>query len=360
MKSVLTAVAVAIQAGLPVALRGKPGVGKTSMIEAIARELNLHLEVVIGSLREPTDLAGLPIVQSDGTVHLAPPKWAVNATESKTGALVLLDELTTASPSVQAAMLRVIRERVVGDLQMNKAVRIVAAYNDARDCGGYELELPMRSRLLHINVSADPDVFIDGILNGWNPPIVQLDQQKVPEARSANARLVAGFLRVRPSLVEAIPTEYSSGGYPCPRTWEMVIDALTASDQSGVDEEEVRFILVSGCIGEGYANEFLAWTTALDLPDPKEILRQPEKLREHLAMQRPDRTFVILATAVDVAIEIDKPAAWQAGIKVLAVAVDEGYGDIVAFLGRKMVQARPSNASLPPEMSRITQFITSI
>jgi hypothetical protein len=359
LKSVFTAVAVAIQAGLPVALRGKPGVGKTSMIEAIARELELHLEVVIGSLREPTDLAGLPIVKSDGTVHLAPPRWAVNATESSTGALVLLDELTTASPSVQAAMLRVIRERVVGDLQMNKAVRIVAAYNDARDCGGYELELPMRSRLLHINVSADSDVFIEGIVNGWTPPVVHLDQQRIPDTRSANARLVAGFLRVRPSLVEATPTEYSSGGYPCPRTWEMVIDALTASDQAGVDEE-VKFILVAGCIGEGYANEFLAWTTALDLPDPKEILRQPEKLKEHLAMQRPDRTFVILATIVEVAIEIDKPAAWQAGIKVLAVAVDEGYGDIVAFLGRKMVHARPNNASLPPEMSRISQFINSI
>ena len=79
MNPVSIAVSVAIQAGLPVALRGKPGVGKTSMIEGIARDLNLHLEVVIGSLREPTDLAGLPIVGDDNTVHLSPPRWAVNA-----------------------------------------------------------------------------------------------------------------------------------------------------------------------------------------------------------------------------------------------------------------------------------------
>ena len=175
MNPVSIAVSVAIQAGLPVALRGKPGVGKTSMIEGIARDLNLHLEVVIGSLREPTDLAGLPIVGDDNTVHLSPPRWAVNAASAPNGSLVLLDELTTASPSVQAAMLRVIRERVVGELEMGDSVCIVAAYNDARDCGGYELELPMRSRLLHINVSADADEFIDGLVNGWHSPAIKAE-----------------------------------------------------------------------------------------------------------------------------------------------------------------------------------------
>ena len=54
MNPVSIAVSVAIQAGLPVALRGKPGVGKTSMIEGIARDLNLHLEVVIGSVINPS------------------------------------------------------------------------------------------------------------------------------------------------------------------------------------------------------------------------------------------------------------------------------------------------------------------
>jgi len=177
--------------------------------------------------------------------------------------------------------------------------------------------------------------------------------------RMANAQLIAGYLKVRPTLVEATPTEYSSGGYPCPRTWEMAVDALTAADCAEVDEE-VRFILIAGCIGEAAATEFLAWSTALDLPDPKDILRHPEKLKEHLSLQRPDRTFVILAAVVDAAIFIKKDAAWQAGIKVLAAAVDEGYGDIVAFLGRKLVDARPEGVALPAEMSRIASFLRSV
>ena len=139
----------------------------------------------------------------------------------------------------------------------------------------------------------------------------------------------------------------------------MVVDALTAADCAEVDEE-VRYILVAGCIGEAAATEFLAWSAALDLPDPKDILRHPEKLKEHLSLQRPDRTFLILSSVVNAAIDIKVNAAWQAGIKVLAVAVDEGYGDIVAFLGRRLVDARPDGVALPAEMSRIASFLRSV
>jgi hypothetical protein len=45
---------------------------------------------------------------------------------------------------------------------------------------------------------------------------------------------------------------------------------------------------------------------------------------------------------------------------VLAAAVDEGYGDIVAFLGRKLVEARPDGVALPAEMSRIASFLRSV
>ena len=63
---------------------------------------------------------------------------------------------------------------------------------------------------------------------------------------------------------------------------------------------------------------------------------------------------------VDTAIDIKVNAAWQAGVKVLAAAVDEGYGDIVAFLGRKLVEARPDGVALPVEMSRIASFLRSV
>lgn len=353
-----SALRIAVEAGLPVALRGRPGVGKTSMAETVARELGLHLEVVVGSLREPTDLAGLPVVSTDGTVRLAAPAWAQRAADAEGGALVLLDELTTASPAVQAAMLRVIRERVVGELSMGPNVRIVGAYNDARDCGGFELELPMRSRLLHLSVGADLDSFVDGLVNGWSSPVVG-GPATGRATRGANSRLVAGFLRARPSLLEDVPQHSSTGGYPCPRTWEMAVDALTAADSSGL-VDEVRYVLVAGCIGSGAASEFLAWCDALDLPDPREILRSPALLAQHLSTKRPDRSYVVLSSVVDCAGASVDAATWSALVDVLASTVKAGYGDLVGVHARRVVAMRPAKTPLPASFSLVAGMVGAL
>ncbi len=66
------ALAVSVTAGVPVLLWGSPGTGKTSVVRALGESLGWPVEVVVGSIREPTDFAGLPVVV-DGGVRLAPP-----------------------------------------------------------------------------------------------------------------------------------------------------------------------------------------------------------------------------------------------------------------------------------------------
>ena len=124
---VTEALAVSVQAGVPVLLWGSPGTGKTSVVRALGEALGWPTEVVIGSIREPADFAGLPVV-IDGCVQMAPPLWARRLAAAGYG-LLFLDELTTAPPAVQAAMLRVVLERVVGDLALPEGVRVVAAAN---------------------------------------------------------------------------------------------------------------------------------------------------------------------------------------------------------------------------------------
>src|SRR5918911_3498866 len=121
----MEALAVAVSARVPVLLWGSPGTGKTSAVSALGHALGWPVEVVIGSIREPSDFAGLPVV-IDGAVRLAPPVWAQRLCEAERG-LLFLDELTTAPPAVQAAMLRVVLERVVGDVRLPAAGGRVAA-----------------------------------------------------------------------------------------------------------------------------------------------------------------------------------------------------------------------------------------
>ena len=123
----LTVMRAAGRAGVAVLLWGKPGIGKSSLLQALADAEGIPMETVIASLREPADFAGLPVVQDTG-VELAAPAWAVRLAGADDGYL-FLDELTTAPPAVQAAALRVVLDRVVGDLTLPRGVRIVAAAN---------------------------------------------------------------------------------------------------------------------------------------------------------------------------------------------------------------------------------------
>jgi Cdc6-like AAA superfamily ATPase len=71
----VSALSIAVQAGTPVLAWGPPGVGKTAVITAVAESLNMALEVVLASIREPADFSGLPIIREDG-VNMEAPSWA--------------------------------------------------------------------------------------------------------------------------------------------------------------------------------------------------------------------------------------------------------------------------------------------
>lgn len=62
-----------MKTNVPILIWGPPGVGKTATITHLANELNLPIEVVIASIREPSDFNGLPVVDG-GDVIFAPPK----------------------------------------------------------------------------------------------------------------------------------------------------------------------------------------------------------------------------------------------------------------------------------------------
>src|SRR4051794_938739 len=106
------ALGTAVAARVPVLLWGAPGTGKTSAIRAMAAAMGWACETVIAPIREPSDFAGLPIVV-DGAVRFAAPTWARRLTEPSGPAVLFLDEISTAPPAVQAALLRVVLERVV-------------------------------------------------------------------------------------------------------------------------------------------------------------------------------------------------------------------------------------------------------
>ena len=83
-------------------LFGSPGEGKSSVVESLAESLEMRVEVVIGSVRDATDFAGLPMRSDDGWSSLRLRGRAVASTGRRRWSF----SINTAPPSTQAAMMR--------------------------------------------------------------------------------------------------------------------------------------------------------------------------------------------------------------------------------------------------------------
>lgn len=352
-QAVREALVVAVGQCRPVLLWGDPGTGKSAVVREMALSLGLRVEVVVASLREPSDFAGLPIVDGHGQVRLAPPAWASRLSDAMSGVL-FLDEISTAPPAVQAALLRVVLERVVGDIDLPPGIAIVAAANPAESsAGAWDLTAPLANRFCHLDWPVDPTRYAESLMGGWPSAVVGDD----PGGDSARMKgLVAGFLRARPALVLALPKDMSGAGrgWPSPRTWDMAIDLWASATRRKVSLD-AQLLLLSGCVGPGTARELFVWTQEADLPDPEEVLADPARFR---LPDRGDRQFAVLS-AITAAVAANPTATrWEAAFEVIEQAVSRGASDIAAVAARGLAEcAPPGLESLPATLTTLAPVL---
>jgi hypothetical protein len=262
--------------GIPALLWGAPGEGKSSFVESLRRD-DFPVVTLIASIHDPTDFSGLP-VHLNGQVRFAPPEWTFAFDETGQG-ILFLDELTTAPPSVQAALLRVILERKVGFRPLPKGVRVVAAANPPDQVvGGWELSPPLRNRFVHIRWALSGEIYQKALREGFGQPsLPAIDPDAHAEAEKFWRRMVEVFLRRYPHLAKTNPSD-EEYAFASPRTWDFAIalmascDLLGKAPKPGQKGSEVFLNLVEGCVGKGAAVAFAEFLQTLRLPDPDEVL----------------------------------------------------------------------------------------
>ena len=293
------AIAIAAQAGLPVIAWGSPGVGKTRFVVNLAKMLDEHLEVLIASIREPADFGGLPVishVDGETEVNMAPLSWARRLSG---GGILFLDEINTAPPAVQAALLRVVLDRTVGEYALPDSVRIIAASNPPDEsAGGWELSPPLANRFCHIQWKLNSDAWIRGMASNWDedrkiPILPENWKDKVEGMRN----IVLSYINVRSTHLLQVPNDSASIGlaWPSPRTWDMVSMGLAACE-AVKSSDDARANIVCGLVGDGTGLEFLKWMKSLDLPKPEDVLKDPKLLPD-----RDDRLFATIMNVVSYA-----------------------------------------------------------
>ncbi|GEM34987.1 ATPase AAA [Nocardia neocaledoniensis NBRC 108232] len=355
----LDALTLAVAADLPVLLWGEPGIGKTAALTQLAESLDLPLTTVIASVHEPSDFSGLPIIGDDPAangVPMAPPDWAVRLVRAGRG-LLFLDELSTAPPAVQAALLRLVLERRVGALRLPPGVRIIAAANPRSSAAdGWELSAPLANRFVHLPWAHDHDVVVRGLGGTWpRATLPRLDQEKLGESVVFARRAVCGLLAARPKLVHQMPTSETrrGGAWASPRSWDMTVRLVAFATAAGASRD-VLSLLVRGAVGDGPGFELLTSIDRMDLPDPEDVLADPAGAD---LPERGDLRQAVLDGVVAAVRKRPDRSRWNAAWRVLVRAVETGPPDLVVVPATTLATLRRDDWVVPAAIEQLAGVV---
>jgi hypothetical protein len=244
-------VEIIMKTNTAVMLWAPPGIGKSSMVKQLAKDLGLPVIDIRLAQYDPLDLKGIPTINGNKTTWLTPEFFP---TEGK--GILFLDELTCAAPSVQNAALQLVLDRKLNNYEVPEGWKIIAAGNTAEH-GAFvsKLSNPMKNRMAHIYIAPFwEDVkqyFVD---NNIRPEIVS-------------------FLDWRPELMHKMPTT-EEAAFPTPRTWEKFSDLLYAAFDNNKVEGRKSLKLGMCIVGQGASVEFSSFIDIYVNIKPDEIIEK--------------------------------------------------------------------------------------
>lgn len=301
--------------GLPIILWGSPGIAKTDIIEEVARRAGLPCETLAPGERGEAAFGVIPVPEKRGDKWwlLAPmPEWAQQYDDADGAGVIFVDELTTAPPAIQPALLGLFHARRLGGNYLGSRVRVIAAANPvAEAAAGYELSAPQANRSGHID-------WLAPTVDDWGQWLLSSDSSKTKprNAKDEEKRVMdmwtSAFARAKGSVVSFMKARRDgktgrdflylmpkadspniSRAWPSPRTWEFATRALASSFVHGLDDEET-ITFVQSFVGQGPAVELFEFMSKNDLPAPEDVL--DEKVKFVHDERRLDRTMAVLAS----------------------------------------------------------------
>lgn len=244
---------------IPFFFHGKPGIGKSELLEQLAKELNMQLEVLMLTQIDSQDLRGIqyPDPVSKRMVYY-PPEFLPGPQSPPT--ILFLDELTGAEPRLQVSAYQLLLSRRIGSYHLPDNCYVCAAGNGPGDGAiAYEMGTALASRLLHISVQAEPKSWLEwAVANKIHSHILTL-------------------IQLRGDLLEQTDAQMDRQDVigPNPRAWarvSVILDSVGTSNRALVEP------LVEGLVGKAAAADlFLTAAEMTGVPLPADILKMDPK-----------------------------------------------------------------------------------
>lgn len=250
-----------LQAGLVPMIAGSPGIGKSDLVRALAKQFNLKVIDHRLSTSDPTDMSGLPATQGEKATFLPFdlfPTQDAEVPDGYDGFLLFLDEINSAPQSVQAAAYKLVLDREVGQHRLHDKCACITAGNLQTDGAIVNrLGTAMQSRLVHFEMAADADEWLS-----W------------AYSEGVDSRVTA-FINYAPEKLHSFDPGHNDKTFPCPRTWHFLSRYLGVV--GNLVNNDIHAL--AGTIGEGTAREFMTFCEIeKDLVTFDQIVKNPTKI----------------------------------------------------------------------------------
>jgi len=262
-------------------LWGAPGLGKSDSVKNIAKQVEKKVgkQVEITDVRlilfNPVDLRGIPVPDAERKTAkwLEPYIFSHMNGDPNVINILMLDEISAAPPSVQAAAYQITLDRQIGEHKLPDNCYIICAGNRTQDGSvSYKMPKALSNRLTHYVIKPNFD--------SW---------KKWALENRINKQIIA-FLTFKNNCLFNFDSSTSENAFATPRTWEKSSDLI---DIYG--DVDSAFYPIAGTIGLNNAYELKTYCKVFDkIPNIQDILNG--KCHDIPGRDHPDIYFALSTT----------------------------------------------------------------
>jgi hypothetical protein len=138
----------------PICIWGKHGIGKTQLVEALAKEKNYKFAYIApAQFEEMGDLIGMPRITEDGKTLFSAPEWV--PVEEGPG-ILLIDDVNRADDRILRGIMQLLQNFELVSWKLPKGWHIILTANpDGGDYSVTPMDDAMLTRMMHITMQFD-------------------------------------------------------------------------------------------------------------------------------------------------------------------------------------------------------------
>ena len=193
---------------------GGPGIGKSTLIESVAQELQMYLKVVYLSNVALEQITGLPLNTSeDGSTTWSRPDIISDLTDEPT--ILFFDDAHLVNKIKQEYLFQLLTYRAINKHKIPQQTVMLFAGNRLQDkAGANPLPAPVVNRFQFIEMEVTSDEWLS-----W--------------ANGKVSPYITGFIKYKPTCLQSKPLENTP--FATPRAWDYLSQSLQLIDQTDID-----------------------------------------------------------------------------------------------------------------------------